>query len=384
MLRSFNQKRFTTSDLQSITKQIRSNTQAAKFKNAFINRDGNIQIGQRALVSVEQVKPTIEREYKQSYFGMNKLYSQISAKFFGITQSDVSSFLANSTEYQVHKTQARIPRVKSRVVKDVGNIWQLDLLVFHQISILTCVDLFSGMLRAQILRDKTAKDITRAFKLMTRTEQPKSVQTDNGGEFKAQFATHLESEGIHQIFGLAGNPTSQASVERINGTLRRALEHRLTTIGSWRTWLPVFVKTYNETKQTTTRFAPEHIESKATEREKEKIITIRKQNAQKVVEHNSKLSELNVGDSVRIKILRKGGLVKSGLVNFSSEVFTVEKVRMKSSQFPDYMVSKKYYPRDYLLKVEKGSNTFQPYDAVPVPNIQERTQRGPRRTTRLS
>ena len=120
------------------------------------------------------------------------------------------------------------------MVKELNAIWQLDLLHFKDVPVLVLVDLWSKYCRVAILRNKEAATVARALHRMFEHATPRAISCDNGTEFHGAVSTMLREGHIRQIFGHPGQPTSQASAERIIRTIRMALERYLT--GGGQNW----------------------------------------------------------------------------------------------------------------------------------------------------
>lgn len=346
ILRSINQTSWDDTKIRNLKDDIIAGR--SPYKSAEV-RGNHVFINGRQIVPNNQVKDVIKREYEKSYQGMAKLYKQITQKYLNITARDVQAYLHADPGWQRFHKQEKVPVIKTRVVKDEGNIWQMDILSFHETPILTCVDLFSGFARAEILPDKTAHSVTLAFKRMTkrmtRTAQPKMVQTDNGGEFKEEFSKHLKDNNIKQVYGTAGRPTSQAHVERFNGTLRMALERRRSSGLRWKQWMKTFIDEYNSTPHTSSGMPPASIK---TDQDKERRVNQQIKHAQEQSKDVSRLPSLKVGDRVRIRILRKGALVKSGLPEWSEDISTISKIKGTTTTYPQFLVNNRWYSRNDL------------------------------------
>jgi len=353
ILRSINQISWDDTKIRNLKNDIVAGH--SPYKSAEVRGD-HVFINGRQIIPNNQVKDVIKREYEKSYQGMVKLYKQITQKYLNITAKDVQAYLHADESWQRFHKQEKVPVIKTRVVKDNGNVWQMDILSFHETPILTCVDLFSGFARAEILKDKTAHSVTLAFKRMTRTTQPRMVQTDNGGEFKEQFSQYLKDNNIKQVYGTAGRPTSQAHVERFNGTLRVALERRRSSGLRWKQWMKTFIDEYNGTPHSTSQMAPASITS---DKDKERRIYQQIKHAQEQSKDVSRLPSLKVGDRVRIRILRKGALVKSGLPEWSYDISIINKIKGTTTTYPQffvtdrrsdatYVVNKRWYSRNDL------------------------------------
>ena len=75
------------------------------------------------------------------------------------------------------------------------------------------------------LRTKESTNVALAFKnILHNGFVPEVVQSDAGSEFKGgPFQEICRRHGIKQKFGTAGKPNTQGGVERVNGTIKRAV-----------------------------------------------------------------------------------------------------------------------------------------------------------------
>ena len=53
--------------------------------------------------------------------------------------------------------------------------------------------------------------------------QFKTMGTDGGAEFKAEYADLLKARGIKQVVGVAHRSSSQSIVERFNGNIQASI-----------------------------------------------------------------------------------------------------------------------------------------------------------------
>jgi IS30 family transposase len=311
----------------------------------------------RTLIAMENQDVVIAEAYQATYAGINRLHAYLMAKYLGVKQSRVHQWLAKSYVQQQHRHQPAVGSTKPRIVHHPNSVWQVDLLFFHQVIIFVVVDLYSKFARVSVLRSKTAKSVTRAFeRMLTEGCAPKAVSSDNGSEFKGEFSELLDKRGIQQVFGSPGNPTSQASVERFNRTIRMALERYITDGGTtWRRFLKDWIVTYNSLKNLATGFTPNALQSPSSE-----VIGIvksrRDKQVQKLLAQRKKVNyePLNVADLVRVKIWRKG--CKKALPEYSAETHSVVQILKSKYNWEEFKLSNGgIYTRDHVLKIPAGT-----------------------------
>jgi hypothetical protein len=151
--------------------------------------------------------------------------------------------------------------------------------------ILTVIDLFSKYLWAIAIKDKTAKSVVAAMDKILKESPPKILQTDNGSEFIAnEFQDLLKLHSVKHITSRSYTPQSQGAVERVNGTLKRAISLHFTQYNTkeWKTDLNLFVANYNNTIHGATKQQPKNL-VKATdsaEFRKQKVLANKSLSAQ--------------------------------------------------------------------------------------------------------
>lgn len=342
-----------------------------KFRFFTLNAAGTaLEHAGRTLVATEDQDAVIVAAYAKTYAGINRLHAYIMERHLGVKQSRVTWWLARSAVQQQHRHQPHLGQSKPRIVHAVNDVWQVDILHFHEVYVMVVVDLWSKYFRFKLVANKEAQTLAAALRrLFTPAARPKAVSTDNGGEFQAEFSAMLQRLGIKQVFGHAGNPTSQASVERMNRTIRMALERYLTDGGTnWRRFLGEWAEAYNATKNTSTGFPPAQLQA-PTEDVKNRVAARRQSQVQKVLaRRRSKrcCPPLAAGDLVRVKIMRKSGIEKRTLPEYSRETFRVTQVRHSKYDYDEYLLSNsKVYQRHRVLKIPE--DTREPPPPAPAP-----------------
>ena len=217
------------------------------------------------------------------------------------------------------------------------------------------VDLWSKYCRVAILRNKEAATVARALHRMFEHATPRAISCDNGTEFHGAVSTMLREGHIRQIFGHPG-------AERIIRTIRMALERYLTGGGqNWRQFLPEWVAAYNEIKHRSTAFPPSTLQT-ATAAQKQHVAAVRAKQIRKLLAKRKHISlpDLQVGDRVRVRILRKSGIEKKSLPQYSAEIYRVGKIIRSKYNWSEYKLdNKKIYRRDYLLKIPAATTQTQ-------------------------
>ena len=180
--------------------------------------------------------------------------------------SSVKDFLSKQDAYTLHKDiKRKFPRRKT-IVLSVDDLWQTDLLDLSSLSrsndnvryLLTCVDVLSRFARVEMLRTKTANEVTAAFSRMIKDAKPNLLQSDKGTEFlNATFQALLRANGIKHY--TSENDDIKASlVERWHRTIMAKL-YRYFTYANTTRYVDIIqelVKSYNETPHSSIKIAP--------------------------------------------------------------------------------------------------------------------------------
>ena len=166
------------------------------------------------------------------FAGANTLYIHAKRADPRITYRDVRGFLERQYPYSLHKP-VRIHFPRNRVIATGKNsYWQADLCDMKSLKtyndgytfILTAVDVLSKFGFAESVKNKTPKEVSKAFRtIITRSQRkPWFLMTDKGNEFRGEFKSFAEDNDIQHHF--ANSPVIKApNVERYNRTLKTRL-----------------------------------------------------------------------------------------------------------------------------------------------------------------
>jgi len=227
-------------------------------------------------------------------------------------------------------------------------LFQLDLMFmtkdYEYRYILCVVDAFSRYAWCWQLKNKT--DITSYLgKLFESGEKPIAIGTDNGTEFiNTAMKEFLAQQGVFHKIGMVRNSTSQAIVERFNGTLRRGLIH----FKHWSKALQPVVSDYNNTYHSTIKMKPKEAHTNRIEEARTNII----ERATKLINKTKSNKKFAEGDKVRIILLHKGMVKKSTAQTWSDDVYTVRKVEVRNNGEFIYLEGmNKGFTKNQLLKI---------------------------------
>lgn len=217
---------------------------------------------------------TLEKAYfdpshAASFSGAAKLLRVARAK--KITDSKTIHWLEGQEVYTKHKpVRHRFPR-RHYNVQNIDDVWEADLVDLRSIKnyndnyayLLVVIDVFSKYAWVELLRDKSASSVTKAFaRILTKKNSngrvPVSLQTDRGKEFVGSaFQNFLKARNIQ--FRIARNPDIKAAiVERFNRTLKERM-WRYFTYSQNKRYIDVLqniVGSYNRARHSSIKMAP--------------------------------------------------------------------------------------------------------------------------------
>jgi transposase InsO family protein len=199
--------------------------------------------------------------------------------------------------------------------------------------LLTYIDIFSKYFQVRAIKNKTTVVVTAALKdildNMPASWRPKTLQSDNGSEFKNYFESMLHDRGIKTIHSLAYSPQSQGSVERVNRLLKSAIFALMdrNKTKQYLQYLEPLAENFNTSQHGTTGYKPldimnsmplsdqmiEHIQDRMRTRIKHTVQSDR---------------EYEVGDIVRVALtteaaIRRDKFRKRIKANWSTGVFEI-------------------------------------------------------------
>ena len=285
----------------------------------------------------QQVLKDFYDDFKAIANGKTAFYKKIIDKYLNIKRKDVSEFLGKQPAYQLNTDYKHIVN-KPILASSCGERLAVDLVDMQKYNdnnegynfILTAIDYFSRKVWAKALKDKksqTVRDgLASIFEEMTIT--PHILQSDNGREFKNYNSINwLKEQNIKPIFTLSYAPESNGLIENFNKQLRRMIREIFIRSNdlNWINYLDIMVDSKNESYNSTIKAKPNLIwnednfyntvkdrqqnndqievndENANPETVRQEIVGNIKQKAKKQLEKN-KITELNVGDHVRVKM----------------------------------------------------------------------------------
>ncbi len=247
-------------------------------------------------------------------------------KEYGVALNDieVTDWLAAQDAYTLHRT-APVKYKRNRVMvygKDAQ--FQADLVDMSAYSkendnitfLLTCIDVFSKYAWARPLKNKTGKEVTKAFEsILKENRVPQKLQTDKGTEFfNKNFQQLMKKYDIHHF--ATASDVKASVVERFNRTLRGRMTRFLTAINSKRYYniLQDLIDGYNASYHKSIKMRP---------------LDVHKENEADVFNNlygkmrkDAPVFKYKIGDLVRVSKVRNV-FSKGYEQNYTEEFFTI-------------------------------------------------------------
>ena len=180
--------------------------------------------------------------------------------------NDVQNWLKRQNVYTLHR-DARKHFTRNRYyVSHIKEQYEADIVDMHEFSrendgykfLLVVIDVFSKKGFVVPLKNKSAIEVIRGFKIILRDGKPMKLRTDRGKEFvNAMFRRYCQLNNIN-FFTTQNRDIKCAVVERFNRTLKAKMNKYFTSVGNRRyiEYLPQLVNSYNNRIHSTTKMAP--------------------------------------------------------------------------------------------------------------------------------
>lgn len=288
-------------------------------------------------------------------------HRKLSTQLVGISLSDVEAFVKTQ---DVHAVQAPVQTrvvVQPIVVPKAYDLWQIDLVDMSRLApqnknthfLLVCVDAHSKLAWVRPLRNKTAAEVARELESIIYAEgvAPKTVLSDNGGEFKGEVLNLYERFNIEARYTRSHNPATNGGCERLNKTLKEAIYRHLRQYETKRyiDVLQSLVYSYNTTVHSTTNVAPV-LAHRGHYRLPNLLSTHVHDNISKAADKTrpdpALTVPLEVGDRVRLaavalsEVRALGPFRKHHAVpNWSKEIYVVAEVRETTPDLRQYRIT---------------------------------------------
>lgn len=304
----------------------------------------------------------MDRELKAIYYDPKHPagFSSIEklAKASGYSKAKVKTWLKAQPTYTLHRQAGKRYPTRKYIVHDIDEQWQADLADVALIAnknddnhfILTVIDIFSRYAWARPLKNKSGKEVAKAFNdIFQEGRIPQRIQSDQGKEFENRHVEALFNQHNIELFSVK-SAYKAAIVERFNRTLKHKLWRYFTmsTKQKWTHILQDAVHSYNNSVHRTIGCRPADVTPALVDRIREKAFKRRAA--------SNKKSDIKVGDKVRISKV-KSVFAKGYLPNWTEEIFIVESINRKTSPIT-------YKLKDYRGETIEGSFYRQEIESV--------------------
>ena len=238
--------------------------------------------------------------------------------------ADVRDWTRGEDTYTLHKPVRRRFLRRKTISKGIDDLWQADLVDVSSLAssndgnrfLLTVIDVYSRYAFVKPLRNKSSREIVRAFSELFEERKPVFLQTDKGTEFLNAPFQKLLSDANIKFYTSENDDIKCALVERFNRTLKDRMWRYFTRVQSHR-YLDVLdkiVSSYNATYHRMIKMAPERVSESNPPHDGDPL-------KPSVV---SRLKpKLEIGDKVRISMTRRA-FKKGYLPGWTEEVFAIK------------------------------------------------------------
>ena len=316
-------------------------------------------------------------KFDASFSGKHRFSKLVKSRNRNIKTKNVLNTLKAVDSYTLHKPVRKTALYRRIFTKGIKYLYQIDLVDMTKFEdendgyrwLITVIDTFSKKAWAFKMKRKTSDAIMAVMKPFLTQNKPKKIEFDQGKEFYNRPFMRLLKLLKIKYFSVYSDKKC-AIVERFNRTLKTRMYRAFTARGNHR-WVEIFedlVNGYNNTKHSSTKFAPNDISAQNENEVRNNLFP----NVVKQPKHST--PKLNIGDSVRIT-RKKSAFQKGYEQTHSYEVFTVNTIKNT------YPVT--YTIRDYKGEVVQGSwypSELQPVDVSdniwPIEKIVDKRKRG--------
>lgn len=280
-----------------------------------------------------------------------------------LRKKDILKDLQSIDSFVQHKPILKKFKRRRFIIHELGELWAIDLAQLDKYSrqnsnfkyILGVIEGLSKKVFLRAIKKKTALAVRIAFEDIVKEAgyTPRLIHADRGSEWKGVFKDFLREKNIKLYHTIT---THSVLIERFWRTLKNRLETYMTYTGKkrWVDILPYMASSYNQTKHSSTNFAPNEVT---------------KQNEFQILHklYDTYLSEApatsiyKVGDIVKLgrnKLLFE----KSSTANFTKENFRVSEIintkpiTYKLVDFNNEPIQGQYYAQELaLFDISNGS-----------------------------
>lgn len=342
------------------------------------------------VVETDSEREELLKEYYSNvlvngYRSADSFYDRLSKEYLNISRVEVRDFLKRIESRQLAMPVIELKIQKPIVIEKKMVQWELDLIDMSNFEhlnekttfVLMVVDCHSKFLWSRPLKNKSAELV--AFELQNILLQegaPEIISSDNGSEFVNETMTELCLRfNVKQHHSLPYRPTSQGQIERLNGTIKRAIYAHMSDHDSKRyiDVLQFLVFTYNNAKHSTTKFTPFQLHRGVDQQISMIAFSNLRKKADQMIENDLKKrggleDPIIVGDKVRVsslslKSIRKLSSISKAtkqLVNWSKDIYEVVEIRKDEKGIEEFRLKDspekdRWFFRYMLLLVDEDN-----------------------------
>ena len=227
-------------------------------------KDNIVYLNNKEIVADDDRKRSIIEKEEQKYGGQVKPYERLSRRYIGISRRDVQKIYAGSERRQLKARHQKQKKGSNFIRAPRPGHVEIDLTFYkgQKYPVFGAIDVFSRYCFYQRVPDKRADSILVVMKAFKKKFESVSkfklykVSTDSGSEFQKSFADFLDKQKEPKIF-YDRQVKSRKLIENLNASLRHYIERvGWDTVKDLDDLIQDFVKTYNETKHSTTKRVP--------------------------------------------------------------------------------------------------------------------------------
>ena len=304
--------------------------------------------------------------------GIINFYKLVVSHYLNISREEVRDFLLQQPSYQM--TRQIQHRTNKPITASAPNLtWCVDLLDLSNYEghnnfykyIFVCVDVFSRKTWIEKMRKKGAVQAERAISSICNRAgiYPNVIMSDNGTEFKGEFAQFCIDHNIKQNLSRTYSPQANGLAERTVQEIRKIIRGFMVKNGSlnWSSLMKEIEEnknnTYNQNIKTTANKIWSPDKEKPDLRENVESLDDPKEIAQfearkkieKAVNKFKETDNFEKGDMVRVKMsslfsgvrkLLKAKLSKKLVITYTPDLFKISKVVIPRTRI---LARRRYY-----------------------------------------
>jgi hypothetical protein len=304
----------------------------------------------------------IEEAYEETNYGqIEKIYKYLNIhhKEAEITRSDIKTYLANQEQEQLlkqTKTKSNFGHIVASYPNELVQIDIYDLSKYHTYNknykyIFAMVDVFTRIAYALPMKTKTIEDTTNTLQMIIKKSGiPTIIMSDNDSSFLGdKFREFLDDNNIILDTNIKDDHFALGIIDNFAKRLKLIFAKKFLKYKTknWIQYLNEIIKSYNNSSHSSLDGLTPNEAS-----EDKNYDQIYRLNYIKGLK-NKTISDLKVGDKVRIKIA--GKFTKSSEPQFSDQVYEVKTIKGQTIHLTNGESKKRYN----LLKVPKDAITIQ-------------------------